>query len=40
MIMQGAQPLWTSNQAPKILEQMKQSSAFKGNKIEEEEYSK
>ncbi|KAA6355165.1 MAG: putative Transposon Tf2-9 polyprotein, partial [Streblomastix strix] len=30
----------TSNQAPKILEQMKQSSAFKGIKIEEEEYSK
>ncbi|KAA6396188.1 MAG: putative Transposon Tf2-9 polyprotein [Streblomastix strix] len=40
MILQGVQPLWTSNQVPKILEQMKQSSAFKGIKIEEEEYSK
>ncbi|KAA6380789.1 MAG: putative Transposon Tf2-6 polyprotein [Streblomastix strix] len=38
MIINGAQPEWTSPIAPLLLQQMKQPRQFKGNQIQEQEY--
>ncbi|KAA6352862.1 MAG: hypothetical protein EZS28_051611, partial [Streblomastix strix] len=38
MIINGAQPEWTSPIAPLLLQQMKQPRQFKGNPIQEQEY--